>query len=262
MTAALSRSRARSSPASQASRGCAASSAAAVGVGARTSAQKSAMVKSVSWPTPQTSGTGLCTMVRASCSSLKAQRSSIEPPPRTSRIASIVPASARRYSALQGANQLGRCLRALHRRRCEDHGHMRRAPSQGRHHIVQRRRLRRRDHANAPRQQRRHALAAGIEQALRFQPGFQPQELLDTARLARPAAGSRRSIADRHAARTPPGGPAPRRCRRRAARNRAGWRRAGTWRSELALAVLQREVAMPAGSARKARNLAAHRDRD
>jgi hypothetical protein len=41
-------------------RGSAASSAAAVGVGARRSAHtKSAMVKSVSWPTPLTSGTGL-----------------------------------------------------------------------------------------------------------------------------------------------------------------------------------------------------------
>ena len=33
-------------------------------------------------------GTGLCTMVRATCSSLKAHRSSIEPPPRTSKITS------------------------------------------------------------------------------------------------------------------------------------------------------------------------------
>ena len=73
---------------SQVSRGCATSSAAAVGVGARRSATKSAMVKSVSCPTPQTTGTGLCASVRASCSSLKAHRSSIEPPPRTIRITS------------------------------------------------------------------------------------------------------------------------------------------------------------------------------
>ena len=65
------------------------SSAAAVGVGARTSATKSAIVKSVSWPTPQTTGTGLRTMARASASSLKAQRSSMEPPPRTRRITSM-----------------------------------------------------------------------------------------------------------------------------------------------------------------------------
>ncbi len=101
----------RAGPARRAtpSRGWATSSAAAVGVGARRSAQKSAMVKSVSWPTPLTSGTGLCTMVRASCSSLKAHRSSIEPPPRTSKITSIggfraksapgaFPACASRYS--------------------------------------------------------------------------------------------------------------------------------------------------------------------
>ena len=72
----------------QSARAGATSSAAAVGVGARTSAQKSAMVKSVSCPTPLINGTGLCTMVWARVSSLKAHRSSIEPPPRTSKMAS------------------------------------------------------------------------------------------------------------------------------------------------------------------------------
>ena len=73
----------------QSARAGATSSAAAVGVGARRSAQKSAMVKSVSCPTPLISGTGLCTMVWARVSSLNAHRSSIAPPPRTSRMASI-----------------------------------------------------------------------------------------------------------------------------------------------------------------------------
>ena len=58
------------------------SSAAADGVGARTSAAKSAIVKSISWPTPLTTGIGEATMARATRSSLKAQRSSSEPPPR------------------------------------------------------------------------------------------------------------------------------------------------------------------------------------
>jgi hypothetical protein len=70
-------------------------SAAAVGVGARRSAQKSAMVKSVSCPTPQIRGAGLRTIVRASDSSLKAHKSSSDPPPRTSKMTSISPASAR-----------------------------------------------------------------------------------------------------------------------------------------------------------------------
>ena len=46
-----------------------ASSAAAVGVGARRSATKSTMVKSVSWPTPLTTGMALAATSRASASS-------------------------------------------------------------------------------------------------------------------------------------------------------------------------------------------------
>ena len=60
----------------------AASSAAAVGVGARWSEAKSAMVKSVSCPTPLITGIGQLRMARASASSLKAHRSSMDPPPR------------------------------------------------------------------------------------------------------------------------------------------------------------------------------------
>jgi hypothetical protein len=62
----------------------AASSAAAVGVGARRSAARSARVTSVSWPTPHTTGSGLPATARTTRSSLKAHRSSSEPPPRTS----------------------------------------------------------------------------------------------------------------------------------------------------------------------------------
>ncbi len=57
-------------------------SAAADGVGARRSATKSAIVTSVSWPTAEIVGTGQPAIARATTSSLKAQRSSIEPPPR------------------------------------------------------------------------------------------------------------------------------------------------------------------------------------
>ena len=57
-------------------------SAAAEGVEARMSATKSAMVKSTSWPTAEMTGTGERAMARATFSSLKAQRSSIDPPPR------------------------------------------------------------------------------------------------------------------------------------------------------------------------------------
>ena len=57
-------------------------SAAAVGVGARTSAAKSISVTSVSWPTAEISGIMLSAAARTTISSLNDQRSSSEPPPR------------------------------------------------------------------------------------------------------------------------------------------------------------------------------------
>ena len=64
------------------------SSAAAEGVGARRSATKSAIVTSVSWPTPLITGTRAAKIARATRSSLNAQRSSAEPPPRPTIITS------------------------------------------------------------------------------------------------------------------------------------------------------------------------------
>ena len=58
------------------------SSAAAVGVAARRSATKSAKVTSVSCPTLEITGKRDSKIARTTISSLKAQRSSIEPPPR------------------------------------------------------------------------------------------------------------------------------------------------------------------------------------
>ncbi len=60
----------------------AAFSAAALGVGSRRSATKSAIVKSISCPTPDITGMEQAAMARATTSSLKAQRSSMLPPPR------------------------------------------------------------------------------------------------------------------------------------------------------------------------------------
>ena len=65
-----------------------ANSAAPVGVGALRSATKSAIVKSVSCPTPQITGISESAIAWASASSLKAHRSSIDPPPRTSNMTS------------------------------------------------------------------------------------------------------------------------------------------------------------------------------
>ena len=63
-------------------------SAAAVGVEQRLSETMSQIDVSGSWPIPVITGTGQAATARASCSSLKHMRSSKEPPPRTSRIAS------------------------------------------------------------------------------------------------------------------------------------------------------------------------------
>ena len=61
-------------------------SAAAVGVGARTSAAKSIKVTSVSWPTAEISGIMLAAAARTTISSLNDHRSSSEPPPRATMI--------------------------------------------------------------------------------------------------------------------------------------------------------------------------------
>jgi len=66
-------------------------SAAAEGVGARMSATKSAMVKSVSCPTAEITGTEHAAMARATRSSLKVHRSSSDPPPRATIITSAHP---------------------------------------------------------------------------------------------------------------------------------------------------------------------------
>ena len=59
-----------------------ASSAAAVGVGARISATKSAIVKSISWPTALITGILELYISLATISSLNGHKSSILPPPR------------------------------------------------------------------------------------------------------------------------------------------------------------------------------------
>ena len=69
-------------------------STAAEGVGALWSAAKSAIVKSVSCPTAETTGILDAKMARATLSSLNAQRSSMLPPPRPTIRTSL---SARRF---------------------------------------------------------------------------------------------------------------------------------------------------------------------
>ena len=70
--------------------GSALANAAALGVEARRSAAKSQMVKSVSWPTAEITGIREDATAQATGSSLKAQRSSKEPPPRPMIITSTL----------------------------------------------------------------------------------------------------------------------------------------------------------------------------
>ena len=102
-------------------------SAAAEGVGARTSAAKSAIVKSISWPMPLTTGIGEAAMARANLSSLKAHRSSREPPPRA-RISTSH--SARRPARADGGDDLRGRLRTLHGNGIDQYRYGRKAPRQ------------------------------------------------------------------------------------------------------------------------------------
>jgi hypothetical protein len=112
------------------------SSAAALGVSARTSAAKSQSVKSISCPTAEMIGTGQAATARTSGSSLKAHRSSRLPPPRpiTSRSKS---AALLRES--QHLHHLGRRALALDPGRQHDEPPAPAAPREDAHEILHRR---------------------------------------------------------------------------------------------------------------------------
>ena len=78
-------------------------SAAADGVGARTSAAKSASVKSISWPTPVMMGISDVAIARATRSSLKHHKSSKLPPPRATKITSTRSSSGKTFSRAMAA---------------------------------------------------------------------------------------------------------------------------------------------------------------
>ena len=84
-------------------------SAAAVGVEVRRSATMSQMQVSGSCPMPVTTGTGHAATARARPSSLKVMRSSTEPPPRTSRMASGRAAAATASARSMVAEAPGPC---------------------------------------------------------------------------------------------------------------------------------------------------------
>ena len=250
----------RCSAARHSSRAGAASSAAAVGVGARRSAARSARVTSVSWPTPHTTGSGQAAIARTTRSSLNAHRSSSEPPPRhdDQRIDLGAPVGQRNRR-----DQRRRRLGALHQARVDDQLDLRRAARERAQHVVQRRRAERGHDTDAPRDSAAAAACARRRTGPRPRASPSGAGTARTARRRRRAASPRRRTAVRRAA------------RRRATRPRTStcWPSAGAKSSRLAarrniaqrssagcaVGVLQREVAVPAGGAREARDLAAHR---
>ena len=138
-------------------------SAAPDGVGARSSATKSAIVKSISWPMPLMIGIGQAKIARATASSLNASRSSSEPPPRA------------RISTSQSAAQRGEAQRrddfdgaaaTLDRHRVDQHRHGRETAPQDVQDVAECGAGRRGDHADASRQARQGLAVRRVEQAL------------------------------------------------------------------------------------------------
>ena len=167
-----------------ASRGGLTSSAAAVGVGARSSAAKSAMVKSVSWPTPTTTG-----MSRGA--DRARQRLLVELPQVLDRTAA---AHQQQYVAFGAPARGGERLRelrrgalALHRRRVDHDRDGRIAAPQRGQDVAQGRRRKRGDDADLLRVFRDRALGRRIEQALFLQLLLQAQEALEQGPKPRPA---------------------------------------------------------------------------
>ena len=136
----------------------------------RRSATKSAMVTSVSWPTPEITGTGQRPMARATISSLNAQRSSIDPPPRT-RSTTSTPGT--RPTAPSARATILRGALALDARRPNHDVRLGIAAVQHREDVANRRAVERGDHADLPRQHRQRPLARLIEQPFGGEPPLQ-----------------------------------------------------------------------------------------
>ena len=172
-------------------------SAAADGVGARTSAAKSASVTSDSCPTPETTGTPWATIARTTASSLNAHRSSSDPPPRarivTSGASSGRPAAIRssryRSTLRSAATRLAGRRLALDLRGDEHDAGQRPAPGEDVADVLPDRAGRAGDDGDRRRPARQRALASLVEQALGRQARLErlePQrEVAEAGRLDR-----------------------------------------------------------------------------
>ena len=141
-------------------------SAAADGVGARRSATKSAMVTSVSWPTAEMTGTGDAAIARATTSSLKAQRSSIDPPPRPTMMTST---PGTRPIAFSPRAMSSAALFALNPRRPDHDLRVRVPAAEHLDDVADRRAFERRDDPDFSRQRGQRPLPGGVEQPFALQ---------------------------------------------------------------------------------------------
>jgi hypothetical protein len=118
-------------------------------------------VKSVSWPTPLTTGSSEAKIARATTSSLNAQRSSRLPaaPPDDQHVA-----FGARVGELDRAHELRRRALALHPRRIENHRGHRSAPRERGQHVAQARGLGRGDDADGARERGQGAFARRLEE--------------------------------------------------------------------------------------------------
>ena len=138
---------------------------------------------------------------------------------------------------------------------------MRHATAQRRDHVVKGRSPGGRHKANATRLQRQRALAGVVEQAFCFELRLQAQELLEQRALPGPlhAFDDELQVAARLIHTQAPAHFHQFAIARRKVKQAGGAAEHGA--AQLAVRVFDREVAMSAGCAREARDLAAHRDR-
>ena len=179
------------------------SSAACEGVAARASAARSVRVTSISWPDgAHHRHAARPRPARTSASSLKAARSSAEPPPRPRMIAST---SGTRPSSASARAMRSGGVRPLHRRAREQDAH---GPAAERDldDVVDRRAVAARDDADHARLGGQRPLALGREEPLGRELLLEPLERLEQRPAARRARGLRGELE-----------PAPRRVHRGAA---------------------------------------------
>ena len=146
-----------------------------MGVGARASATKSQIVKSVSWPTPDT--IGMRRFEHRARHDLLVERPQVLDRSAAARDDQHVDfgARVRRGDRLR---DLGGGALALHRGRIEDHGNGRPPAPQRRQDVAERRGAQRRHDADGARKRRQRALALRGEPAGRREPRFQALESL------------------------------------------------------------------------------------